>query len=104
MFLGFPCGSAGKESTCNARDLDSTPGLGRSSAEGKGYPVQYSGPENSMGYIVHGVEKRRTRLSDFHFVVCGSPGDQAEGSGLTTVKSLLAGSSIGREWRLWSRE
>ena len=57
-----------------------------------------------MDYIVHRVEKSRTRLSDFHFVVCRSPGDQAEGSGLTTVKSLLAGSSIGREWRLWSRE
>ena len=54
---GFPCGSAGKESTCNARDLGSIPGLGRSPREGKGYPFQYSGLENSMDCIVHGVAK-----------------------------------------------
>ena len=53
--LGFPCGSAGKEYTCNAGDLGSIPGLGRSPGEGKGYPLQYSGLENSMDYIVHGV-------------------------------------------------
>ena len=45
---GFPCGSAGKESTCNGGDLGLIPGLGRSPGEGKGYPLQYSGPENSM--------------------------------------------------------
>ena len=55
VFLGFPCGSAGKESTCNAGDLGSVPGLGRSPGEGKGYPLQYSGLENSMDCIVHGV-------------------------------------------------
>ena len=44
--LAFPCGSAGKESACSLGDLDSIPGLGRSSAEGKGYPLQYSGLEN----------------------------------------------------------
>ena len=65
--LGFPCGSAGKESACNGGDLDSTPGLGRSPGEEKGYPLQYSGLENSMDYIVHGVAKSRTRLSDFHY-------------------------------------
>ena len=47
----FPCGSVGKES----------PG------EGKGYPLQYSGLENSMDSIVHGVAKSRTQLSNFHF-------------------------------------
>ena len=47
--LGFPCGSAGKESTCNVGDLGSIPGLGRSPGEGKGYPLQYSGLENSVG-------------------------------------------------------
>ena len=41
--MGFPCGSAGKKSTCNAGDLGSVSGLGRSPGEGKGYPVQYSG-------------------------------------------------------------
>ena len=46
--LGFPCGSAGKESACNAGDLGLIPGLGRSPGEGKGYPLQYSGLENSM--------------------------------------------------------
>ena len=47
--LGFPCGSAGKEPACNAGDLGSIPGLGRSPKEGKGYPLQYSGLENSKG-------------------------------------------------------
>ena len=55
--IGFPCGSAGKESACNVGDLGSIPGLGRSPGEGKGYPLQYSGLENSMDYIVHGVAK-----------------------------------------------
>ena len=63
----FPCGSTGKESACNAGDLGSIPGLGRSPGEGKGYPLQYSGLENSMDCIVHGVAKSQTRLSDFHF-------------------------------------
>ena len=69
VFLGFPCGSAGKESACNAGDLGSIPGLGRSPGEGKGYPLQYSGLENSMDCIVHGVTScpMGTRLSDFHF-------------------------------------
>ena len=53
--LVFPCGSAGKESVCNVGDLGSIPGLGRYPAEGKGYPLQYSGLENSTDYIVHGV-------------------------------------------------
>ena len=66
-FLDFPCGSADKESTCNAGDLDSIPGVGRSPGEGKVYPLQYSGLENSMDSIVHGVAKSQTRLSDFHF-------------------------------------
>ena len=68
--LGFPGGSAGKKSTWNAGDLGdlgSTPGLGRSSGEGIRYPLQYSGLEDSMDSIVHGVAKSRTRLSDFHF-------------------------------------
>ena len=47
-YMGFSCGSAVKESACNAGDLDSIPGLGRSPGEGKGNPRQYSGLENSM--------------------------------------------------------
>ena len=61
--MGFPGGSAGKESTCNAGDLGLTPGLGRFPGEGNGYPLQYSGLGNSMDYAVHGVIKSRTRLS-----------------------------------------
>ena len=53
MFLGFPCGSAGKESACNAGDLGLIPGLGKHPGEGKGYPLQCSGLENSMA--VHGI-------------------------------------------------
>ena len=60
---GFPCGSAGKESTCNVGDLGSIPGLGKSPGEGKGYPLQYSGLESSMDCIVQGVAKSRTRWS-----------------------------------------
>ena len=53
--FGFPGGSAGKESPCNAGDPSSIPGLGRSPGEGKVYPLQYSGLENSMDCIVHKV-------------------------------------------------
>ena len=64
---GFPGSSAGKESACNVEDLDSIPGMGRSPGEGKGYLLQYSGLENSMDCIDHGVAKSQTRLSDFQF-------------------------------------
>ena len=65
VFSGFPCCSAGKESACNAGDMGLTPGLGRSTGEGKGYPLQYSGLENSMDGIVHGFAESDTieRLS-----------------------------------------
>ena len=69
VFLGFPCGSAGKESACNAGDLGLIPGLGRSPGEGKGYPLQYSGLQNSIGCIVHGVAKSQTLLNNFHFTL-----------------------------------
>ena len=68
---GFPCVSDGEDSACKARNLSSIPGLGRSPGEGKGYPLQYSGLENSTGCIVHGVAKSPTRLSDFHFTRSG---------------------------------
>ena len=67
VFLGFLCDSAGKKSTCNAGELSSIPGLGSSLGGGKGYPLQYSGLENSMDCIVHGITKNQTRVSDFHF-------------------------------------
>ena len=69
---GFPGGSDGKASACNAGDLGSIPGLGRSPGEGNGNPFQYSCLENPMDRgawwaTVHGVAKSRTRLSDFTF-------------------------------------
>ena len=65
----FPCGSAGKESSCNMGDLGSIPGLGRSLGEGKGYPFQYSGLENPMDReawwaTVHRVTKSQTQPGD----------------------------------------
>ena len=69
MFLGFPCGLAGKESACKAGDLGLIPGLGRSPGEGKGSPLQYSGLENSMDCIVNGVEKSQTQLSNFNLLM-----------------------------------
>ena len=54
------CGSAGKESACNVRDLGSIPQLGRSPGEGKGYPLQYSGLQNSKDCIVRGNAKSQT--------------------------------------------
>ena len=69
VLLGFPCGSAGQESTCNAGDLGSIPELGRSPGEGKGYPLQYSGLKNSMDCIVHGITKNQTWLSNFQFTI-----------------------------------
>ena len=60
--FGFPHSSVGKESICNAGHPSSIPGLQRSPGEGKGYPFQYSGLENSIG-----VAKSKTRLNDFHF-------------------------------------
>ena len=67
LFLGFPCGSAHKESVRNARDLGPIPGLERSPGEGIHYPLQYSGLESSMDCIARGVTKSWTQLSYFHF-------------------------------------
>ena len=55
--LCFPCGSADKESTCNEGDLGSIPGLQRCPGEGKGYPLQYFGLENSMDYSSWGQKR-----------------------------------------------
>ena len=67
---GFPGGSDGKESTCSAGEPSSIPGSGRYPGEVIGYPLQYSGLENSMDCIVHGVAKSWTQLSDFHGPKC----------------------------------
>ena len=65
--FGCSCGSSGTESACNAGDLGLIPGSGRSPGEGKGYPCQYSGLENSRDWIVHEVAETQMQLSDFHF-------------------------------------
>ena len=71
IYMSFPCDSAGKESSCNVGDLDLIPGLGWSLEEGKSYPLQYSGLENSMDSRVPGILtlniKSWTQLSDSHF-------------------------------------
>ena len=69
---GLPCGSNGKQSACNVGDLGSFPGLGRSSGEGNGNPLQYSCLENPIDIgawwaTVDGVAKSQTRLSDFTY-------------------------------------
>ena len=66
LVMGFVGGSADKESACNAGNLGLILELGRSPGERKDYTLQFSGLENSMDYIVHGVTKSWTRLSDFH--------------------------------------
>ena len=68
-YPGFPSGSEGKESACNAGDPGSIPELGRCPGEGNGNPLQYSCLENSMERgawwaVVHEVAKSWTRLSD----------------------------------------
>ena len=67
-YWGFPGGSEGKETSCNAGDLDPIPGSGRSPVEGHGNPLQYSSLENPMDRgawqaTVHGVTNNGTRLS-----------------------------------------
>ena len=70
VFGGFPGGSDGEESACDARDLGSTPGSGRSPGEGNGYPLQYSCLENSMdreawwGYSPWGHEESDTAMTN----------------------------------------
>ena len=65
---GFPCGSAGKESAHSVRSrLGFDPWVGEIPWRREGYPLQYSGLENSMDCIVHGVSKSWTQLSNFHF-------------------------------------
>ena len=71
--MGFPSSSASKEFACNAGDPSSIPGPGRYSEEGTGYPLQYSGLENSVEIgawqaIVHGVANSWAWMSDFYFI------------------------------------
>ena len=97
VFLGFPHGSADKESACNVGDLGSIPELGRSPREGKGYPLQYSGLENSVDCIVHGVAMSLIRLSiTAHFV--DEETKVQSFSNMPKVKQLVTG-NLGFETR-----
>ena len=98
--MGFPCGSAGNESTHNEGNLGSIPGLGRSPGKGKGYPLQYSGMENSMDYTVHGITKSRTRQRfSLSLVYCTSP-ISSTGPGTKWICNLLKCNFIC--WNSWS--
>ena len=96
--MGFHGGSDGKESACNSGDLGSIPGLGRSPGEGKGYPLQYSGLENSMDSRVHGVAKSRTQLCNFHFNnnIFGFPDSSAGKESAYNTGDLVSIPGLGR--------
>ena len=86
--LGLPlCGSAGKDSTCNAGDLDLIPGLGRCPGEGKGYPIQYSGLENSTECI-----EDKTPCSQ-----CGRPRFDPQSQVALVVNNLPANAGDARD-------
>ena len=94
--MGFPSSSAGNESACNAGDLALIPGLGRSTGEGKGYPLQYSFLENSTDRgawqaAVCGVAESWTQLSDLH-----SHKDQRASQVVLVVKNPPANAGDGR--------
>ena len=89
QIFGFPDSSVDKESACKAGNLGLIPGLGRSPGEGKGYPLQCSGPENSMDCIVHGVTKSQTRRSNFKCKRNVSPG-RARGLSAMILRCHLA--------------
>ena len=103
VFLGFCGGSAGKESACIVGDLGSIPGFGRSPREGKGYPLQYSGLENSMDCIVQGVAKSQTRLSDFHFHEALEGVRKPELTGILRSYQVSL-QKVTRKWKLRERD
>ena len=104
-FLGFPCGSVGKESTCNVGDLGSIPRLGRSLGEEKGYPLQYSGLENSVDWESMG-QKESDRTEQLSLSLCCCPRihkgalDQASATGPGWIKGALALEEYFSNWRV----
>ena len=96
--LTVPGSSVSKESACNAGDLGSIPGLGRFLSEGKGYPLQCSGLENSMDCTGHGVTKSQTRLRDFHFTSYRNRTQNTTYTHLYMSESLtVPGNSVSKE-------
>ena len=98
MKLHFSGGSDGKEPTCYVGDLGLIPGLGRSPGEGEGYPLQYSGLENSMDCIAHGVTKNWTRLSSFHFHAQPDQEKAAPSSHPLLSSPIPVGATILTDW------
>ena len=106
VFLGFLCGSPGKESTCNVGDLGWIPGLGRSPEERKGYPLQYSGLENFMDCTVNAVAKSQdmTERLSLHLIAFSETGVmlRCENTDYLVVLMLYKGldmrQKIGRDW------
>jgi len=99
--MGLPHSSVGKESTCSAGDPSSIPRKGRSVGEGIDYPLQYSGLENSMDCIVHGVAESWTQLSDFHFhtfhiSLLGFPGGSDGKESTCSAGDLVSIPGLGR--------
>ena len=98
IFLSFPGGSDGKEFARNAGDQGSIPGLGRFREKGKGYPLQYSGLENS----IHGVTKSWSRLNNFYILSVVTRYDQLLLLGFS-IKVLNFSSTIccSKQWGMW---
>ena len=95
--MGFPGGSDGKESACNAGDPSLIPGLGRSLGEGNGNPFQYACLENSMDrgawqVTVHGISKSQSWLSDYNFHI-HSPVNLSDANGPVFVLRLQGAAS-----------
>ena len=93
-------GSAGKESACNAGDLGLIPGLERLPREGKGFPLQYSGLENSMDCIVNGVaESDTTEQLSLHYVLGSLPSSLDILTPLIRWQPYVTGSVLGQFYR-----
>ena len=99
----FPCGSDGEEFACNAGDLGLIPGLERSPGKGKRYPLQYSGLENSMGCIVHGVAEsdmtEQLSLSLLNNIIAFCPRQELPEFRVSRNSSTWPVWSMGPQWR-----
>ena len=100
VFLGFPCGSASKESTCNVGDLGSIPGLGRSPGEVKGYPLQYSALENSELYSPRNSPGQNTEVGSLSLLQGIFP-TQGSNPGLLHCRQILYRGSYKGSPRNW---
>ena len=100
VFLGFPGGSAGKESVCNVGEQGSIPGLGRSAGEGNGYPLQYSGLElhHLEGIPGGSDDKKSARNAGDPGSITGSEKSPGEGNGNPLQYSRLENPMDGGTW------